>query len=50
MSTVQKLKYQQHPRCEDVKHFTLWLTNMEVENCLLEDYFPLQTVGFPLPC
>ena len=25
-------------------------TNMEVENGPLEDHFPLQTGGFPLPC
>ena len=29
---------------------TLWLTHMEVENGPLEDYFPLDTGGFPLPC
>ena len=38
------LHYYFHKLC------TLWLTNMEVENGPLEDYFPLQTVGFPLPC
>ena len=29
---------------------TPWKTNMEVENGPLEDHFPLQIGGFPLPC
>ena len=33
-----------------VTNLTLPGTNMEVENRPLEDHFPLQTSGFPLPC
>ena len=35
--------------CTYNKH-TLPGTNMEVDNGLLENHFPLQTGGFPLPC
>ena len=37
-------------RAETDEIFTLPGTNMEVENGPLEDHFPLQTGGFPLPC
>ena len=38
------------PRNRHLLYDTLPGTNMEVENGPLEDHFPLQTGGFPLPC